>query len=149
MGDCSFGIEVEIKAECGAVTTKNFQYAEAQIEEGAVFTSFEHVRFNETLSACLRYYEEVGIYDFQMHVWSGGSYSYANAHYKCPKRATATVTVSNSSVTLYGAWGNTACTCSASVQNNGLRIETNVTGATAHGSALMVGSPVVIMAAEL
>lgn len=57
MGDCSFGIEVEIKAECGAITTKNFEFTEAQIEVAAAFTSFEYVSFEQELQRCQRYYE--------------------------------------------------------------------------------------------
>ena len=41
MGDCRNGIEVEIKIECGAVTTKNFCQTELQLELGSVATAFE------------------------------------------------------------------------------------------------------------
>lgn len=57
MGDCSNGIEIEVKAECGAITTKNFQYAEAQLEEGTTATGFEYSDFNTEFQKCLRYFE--------------------------------------------------------------------------------------------
>lgn len=107
MGDCSFGIEVEIKAECGAITTKNFEFTEAQIEVSAAFTSFEYVSFDQDLQRCLRYYEKSMAYgtapandtatsDGGSAIGSwGGSATVcwaSRTFYKCPKRSTATVT---------------------------------------------------------
>jgi hypothetical protein len=54
MGGCSNGIEIEIKIECGAVTTKNFEQTELQFEKGAVCTGFEVRSFQQELSMCLR-----------------------------------------------------------------------------------------------
>ena len=42
MGDCVNGIEIEIKVECGAVTSKNFEFTEMQFELGELATSFSY-----------------------------------------------------------------------------------------------------------
>ena len=55
MGDCSNGIEVEIKNECGAITTNNFEQTELQFEKGSVCTAFEYISGNEELWRCLPY----------------------------------------------------------------------------------------------
>lgn len=41
MGDCSNGIEIEVKIDCGAVTTKDFFMAEMQLSIGEVKQPFE------------------------------------------------------------------------------------------------------------
>ncbi|MBI1207260.1 MAG: hypothetical protein GC191_08220 [Azospirillum sp.] len=41
MGDCSAGIEIVVKADCGAVTGKSFTLADLQLEAGTVKTPFE------------------------------------------------------------------------------------------------------------
>lgn len=58
MGDCSNGIEIEVKIECGAVTTKNFYLTEFQFNRGAVAMSFQPPTFAEDLEQCMRYYEK-------------------------------------------------------------------------------------------
>lgn len=41
MGDCRNGIEIEVKIDCGAVTTKDFFMAEQQLSIGIIQQSFE------------------------------------------------------------------------------------------------------------
>ncbi len=41
MGDCSNGIEIEVKIDCGAVTTKDFFLAEEQLSIGEIKQPFE------------------------------------------------------------------------------------------------------------
>lgn len=53
MGDCSNGIEIEIKVEVGPITTKNVELTEIKFEPGAVATNFES-QFNE-LQMCEPY----------------------------------------------------------------------------------------------
>jgi len=55
MGDCSNGIEIEIKIECGAVTTKNFEQTELQLELGSVATAFEVLAISIEQTRCGRY----------------------------------------------------------------------------------------------
>ena len=54
MGDCSAGIEYEIKGEVGAITTKNVYISEIQIESGPVATAFEVRPYPQELSMCMR-----------------------------------------------------------------------------------------------
>ncbi|MCE5211229.1 MAG: hypothetical protein LLG40_06720 [Deltaproteobacteria bacterium] len=55
LGDCSNGLEIEIKIECGAITTKNFEQSNLQLEVGAKYTNFEISSFQEELDRCHRY----------------------------------------------------------------------------------------------
>jgi hypothetical protein len=57
MGDCSNGIEIEVKADCGVVTAKNFRTTEWQLEESSV-TSFERKSYQQEKTACQRFYEK-------------------------------------------------------------------------------------------
>lgn len=58
MGDCSNGIEIEVKAECGAITTKNFWLTEVQLEEGSTNSTFDYQSFEVELARCKRYFEK-------------------------------------------------------------------------------------------
>jgi hypothetical protein len=55
MGDCSAGIEYEIKGEVGAITTKNVHISEIQLEIGSVATAFESRPYGVELALCQRY----------------------------------------------------------------------------------------------
>lgn len=54
MADCSNGIEIEVQAACGAVTTKNFSFTEWKAEEGAISTPFEHKQYVDDYEQCQR-----------------------------------------------------------------------------------------------
>lgn len=58
LGDVSNGIEIEIQAACGAVTTKNFEFTEFQFNQGATANTYYPKAFNEELLGCMRYYEK-------------------------------------------------------------------------------------------
>jgi len=55
MGSCGNGIEIEVAVECGAITTKNFWFAEMQFEHGDVATGFEYEKYSATLKECERF----------------------------------------------------------------------------------------------
>jgi hypothetical protein len=55
MGDCSAGIEYEIKGEVGAITTKNVYISEIQLEIGSVATAFENRSYATEYRLCRRY----------------------------------------------------------------------------------------------
>jgi hypothetical protein len=57
LGDISTGLEVQVDAACGAVTTKNFHFTEWQLEEGPSVTAFERRAFERELRDCQRYFE--------------------------------------------------------------------------------------------
>lgn len=59
MGDCSNGIEIEIKIETGAITTKNVYITEVQLEEGAAATDFGYRNYAIELSMAKRYYQRI------------------------------------------------------------------------------------------
>ena len=62
MGDCSNGIEIEIKIEAGAITTKNVELTELQFELNSIATDFEYRNIGYELALCQRYYCKT--YDF-------------------------------------------------------------------------------------
>jgi len=57
MGDCSNGIELELKAEVGAITNKNLDITEWKLEPGSVSTAFRPRLYDEELTLCLPYFE--------------------------------------------------------------------------------------------
>jgi hypothetical protein len=54
MGDCSNGIEIEIKAACGAVTTKNFRFTEMIARPIAIVLPFMARPMAEEVARCNR-----------------------------------------------------------------------------------------------
>jgi hypothetical protein len=58
MGDCSNGVEIEIKIECGAITTKGFIITDCQFELGSVATPFEFRPYGQELVLCQRYFQK-------------------------------------------------------------------------------------------
>lgn len=55
MGDCSNGIEIEVKGACGAVTTKNFEFGEFIFDVGATAPTFYYRDAEDILPRCYRY----------------------------------------------------------------------------------------------
>lgn len=95
-GDCSNGLEVEIKVECGAVNNKNFYFAELQLEPGPVVTDFKFLPYAQTRVMCERYYEVQGgvlgtspiIYAYGL---AGATYGHG-FNFLTNKRTTPTIT---------------------------------------------------------
>lgn len=54
LGDCSNGLEIEVKVECGAVTSKNFSFAECQLEVGPRCSRFGSPSYQFELERCQR-----------------------------------------------------------------------------------------------
>lgn len=55
LGTCSNGIEIIVECNCGAITTKNFEFAELQMNLGASVLSFQPKSYGDELLACQRY----------------------------------------------------------------------------------------------
>lgn len=105
IGDVTNGIEIEIQAACGAVTTKNFEFADWQFNKGSFALSFQAKCFTEELKNCERYCEKS--YDYTVAPGAGTSVNgrqYALAQgsanlyqpsysYKTRKRAAPTLTI--------------------------------------------------------
>lgn len=60
MGDCSNGIMVEVTAAIGAVTNKNFEITEVQLELGSVETNYDYEAVAITRAKVARYVEFLG-----------------------------------------------------------------------------------------
>lgn len=55
LGDVSFGLELEVQAVCGAVTTKNFNVTEFYLNIEAVAGPYYATSYEQELDRCLRY----------------------------------------------------------------------------------------------
>ena len=60
MGTCENGIEIEIKIDTGAITTKDFLLRKFQLELGSIATQFVTEPIADTLRKCKRYYQALG-----------------------------------------------------------------------------------------
>jgi len=60
MGDCSTGIEIEVKAVCGAITAKTFETTEWQMNVGSVALPFVCGNIMEELLKVKRYFQYIG-----------------------------------------------------------------------------------------
>lgn len=60
IGDASNGIEIEVRMDCGAVTTKDFLLRFFQFELGAIATQFEQEAVAVTRGRAQRYYQKLG-----------------------------------------------------------------------------------------
>ncbi len=103
MGDCSNGIEIEIKVEPGAITTKNFHFAELQFELGETISDFDYPKsYEDELQECQRYFEKSytdtvapGTVDANCYKGFGKDTSYfyySTIDFKVRKRAAPTLT---------------------------------------------------------
>lgn len=57
LGDCSNGLEIEIMITCGAITTKNFEFSEFQLNRGVIAMQNVTRSYAEELSKARRYYQ--------------------------------------------------------------------------------------------
>lgn len=62
-GDCSNGLEIIVKCDCGAITTKNFDFTELKLEEGTTASPFEYRDYEEEEEKVLRHFE------YNKHPW--------------------------------------------------------------------------------
>jgi hypothetical protein len=96
MGDCSNGISIEIKSDCGEVTTKNFEFTDFKLEKGISSTVFSPSFFENELLRSQHYYEKsynysvaIGTvtYGNSIHVMAGGvNFIGLQTKYNVPKR---------------------------------------------------------------
>lgn len=57
IGDVSNGLEIEVEVQCGAITTKNFEFADFQLTRETTAPTFKPRTFEQELHSCQRYYE--------------------------------------------------------------------------------------------
>lgn len=156
MGDCSNGIEIEVKAECGAITTKNFWLTELQLELGTGASAFDHTEFGATLSGCQRYFEK----SFPMATapaetstlapqYSGYAYSTTSGYsnhipFKARKRSGPTMVYYRTATGQWTIYYNGATSASVAVSNNtvteeGFSVNAGSLSTTAGYSLLLEG----------
>lgn len=73
LGDVSNGLEIEVQAVCGAISTKNFSFSEWQMNRGVIALTFQPRLYDEELRACQRYLRPVLI---------GGNYLFSGVNAK-------------------------------------------------------------------
>ena len=56
LGDCSNGLEIELKIDHGAITAKNFEIANCNLEDSIECTNFINEKYSTELLNCKRYY---------------------------------------------------------------------------------------------
>lgn len=95
LGDVSTGIEIEIQIACGAITTKNFNFAEFVFNKGSKAAPYQSRSYEHELHACQRYYEKG--YFFHVGYGLAGGNLGSSAYYKALKRAVPTVVQTNDS----------------------------------------------------
>jgi hypothetical protein len=87
LGDCSNGLEIIVRGDCGAVTTKLFYFYDFQFNKGVSVLPFVPKSFLEELQACQRYYEKS--YDYQI---APGAVSALGQYYFNTRKALAAST---------------------------------------------------------
>lgn len=93
LGDVSNGIEIEIKVTTGAITTKNFEFTEFQLNRGIIAAQYVANGYGEELYKCRRYYQRY--VTPSMHGVTGGNNPVIGrlAMQLVPMRITPTVVV--------------------------------------------------------
>lgn len=94
LGDIANGLEIEVRAACGAVTTKNFWFTEFVLAEGATAPAYGPLRDTAAeLVACQRFWE-AGNWSFNEAYVSGSNQLSTQIPFKTTKRAVPTCTLS-------------------------------------------------------
>lgn len=98
MGDVTNGLEIEVRAACGAVTTKNFWLTEFVLTEGNAAPAFAPWRDVTTeLQACQRFWES-GNWSYNEAYVNGSWTISTQTPFKTVKRAVPTCTVSSGTI---------------------------------------------------
>lgn len=102
LGDCSNGLEIEIKISSGAITTKNFEFADLQFNRGVIANQYIGKPFAQEYKDCERYYEVVGRGVFgQVGSASTGKLIIM---FRTVKRAVPTIAVLNTGANFEETW---------------------------------------------
>ncbi len=72
LGDCSNGLEIEVQAACGAVTSKDFWWTEWGLEEGTSASTIEFRPIAIEQMTCQRYYQADAFHCGGAPIASGG-----------------------------------------------------------------------------
>jgi hypothetical protein len=121
LGDVSKGLEIEVKVPCGAITTKNFEFAEFRMNAGAALAAFNYVEdMTTTLTRCQRYYEVGNIGLSSSYVPYAGWAMYGWSEFRAIKRVAPTIGITGaaywtSNVYGAGAYNNVASAPDGSV----------------------------------
>lgn len=126
MGDCSNGIEIELKIEAGAITTKDFEITEYRLNRGALAPEFKVESIGDTIEKCERFAEksydlgtdpatvtDVGA-EVRASVDSASNSINSNIEYK-RKRVAPTVTAYNPNSGATGTWRDTSAPADVAV----------------------------------
>lgn len=154
MGDCSKGIEIEIKIECGAVTTKNFWLTEFQLNPGQGASHFIAWSYERAFAACQRYYVRL-VEPKGVGTAGGSGASMTRWGFNWPVRLRATPVVAIGAIPIYE--GGTTATISSIGTNYSntvacdadVNLSTSISGPRSPVSYLTGGSAAVTADAEL
>jgi hypothetical protein len=154
MGSCVNGIEIEVQAACGAITTKGFEWGDIQMNAGSVALPFQPSSFDEELRACQRYYEQIG--RGMIGRWGSAIAIKLVGTFRVSKRITSATTilltttpqVEETQVIVRTGSGSTIVAASAGF--TGINIDLGgFTGATAGAFGHVITDPLIGVDAEL
>jgi hypothetical protein len=139
MGDCSNGIEIVVTIPCGAITTKNFETTEWQMNVGAVVLPFVCGTRAEELAKVMRYWERTGFTATGDLILSGmatgvGNPIYVSFPFKVTKRIAVTASKN-------GTWQLANVSAQPTIEVTTIAGFRMVITATAAGSFYSVNAP--------
>jgi hypothetical protein len=152
MGDCSNGIEIELKIECGAITTKNFEISDVKIEQGITASPFKGRFYKEEFELCQRYYQVMG--QGCQGEWQSATDAYINGHFLTEMRAAPQETLLTSTPQFRHAgttkFGVSSTVTATNYTTTGYRIVIDgFTGATPGYATFSATDPLLSFDAEL
>jgi hypothetical protein len=136
MGDCSNGLEFEVQAACGAVTSKNFHFVEWGLEEGSVATNLPYRPIEIERVNCYQYARIITGTISGTKFLNGIVSSATTGEMTFPFSFAKTPTVTQSGMQLWDGTGSPAVTSFSGV--NGFYSFSSST-VTASGGGLTVG----------
>lgn len=95
LADCSSGLEIEVQAACGAVTTKDFWFTEWGMEEGSSATPISFRPVGDELALCQRYYETGLEPFFYISSLASATSGYGEVKFQVAKRVSPTITMTS------------------------------------------------------
>lgn len=117
IGDVTNGIEIEIQAACGAITTKNFEFGEFQFNKGVHALPFRAREYVIELAACQRYYQ-VYVDPHISGMTAAATNAYSRMGFELPVLMRTTPTVVVGALNVFDG-GNVGTISSVTVTYNG------------------------------
>lgn len=153
LGDVSNGLEIEIEVTCGAITTKNFEFTEFQLNRGFIANQFVDKGYADELNSCQRYFLKVRESSQPYNVFAAAFVTGIRFQVATPTsmRALPTITASGLGHRFAGADYTLSSPTSADINEQGVGIIATSSGSPGNGnvSGVWTNSGNFFMDAEL